>query len=541
MTEDDQLVGVEEPLRTNLLKRGYAELTRVQQAVLDHGLENVDLRITSETGSGKTVALGMVIAHRWQSEPSAIAEGPRALVITPTRELAMQVQLELGWLFRGLPKAEVAVVTGGTNIIMERRQLARKPYVLVGTPGRLHDHIRSGALNCTSMTQVVLDEADQMLDMGFRDDLDAILTHTPEDRRTHLVSATFPPAVASLAARYQKQVHHVQGTQLGAANSDIEHVAHLMHPQQRFAALVNLLLLAQGERTLVFVRTRNDATMLAEQLSGEGFSALPLSGELPQAQRTRTLNAFRSGAIGALIATDVAARGLDVPNISSVVHFEPPTDPDIYTHRSGRTGRAGCVGRSIQFVPVQAHNRVRWLLKAARIEAKWLPVPSAQQVLKATRKASRRLLHERLTSDESGWTEHKEYAQRLLEEQDPVRLVATLLASTSNELPTQPREIAPVELRDDRRPNQPARFRRGPTPHDHPRFQHGPRPRSDEGPPRGAWQARTNAPEVNRPAEPQAAATPAKWIPRPKRTVAGPAEAQRIVHKRPHLGKRPKP
>ncbi len=489
MNQDDLLVGVAEPLRANLLARGFTQLTRVQDAILARGLENVDLRITSETGSGKTVALGMVLAHQWTAERGG--SGPRALVITPTRELANQVRDELSWLFRGLPNCEVGVVTGGTSILMERRMLARGPQVLVGTPGRLHDHIRGGALNCGTIAQVVLDEADQMLDMGFRDDLDAILATTPEKRRTHLVSATFPGAVAALAKRYQSDVCHVQGTELGKPNADIQHIVHFVHFQQRYAALVNLLLLAPGERTLVFVRTREDTNGVAERLAHDGFSAMPLSGDLAQAQRTRTLGAFRSGALTVLVATDVAARGLDVPNISTVVHFDAPTDPDIYTHRSGRTGRAGISGRSILFVPPAQQYRVRQVLQAAGVHAQLQPPPSVAQVQKAARKEFRRSLHEKLSLGDEVWQDQREYAERLLAEQDPVKLVSTLLQAATTKLVTEPREITPIEPREERRP-MPSRpgygrnSKRGEAPSEPPSSRFTRRPQDGQGA-SGGW------------------------------------------------------
>ncbi len=459
MNQEDLLTGVADPLRSNLLARGFVELTGVQRAVQESALEGVDLRLTSETGSGKTVALGMVLAHGWRA--AGAAAGPDAVVITPTRELANQVRDELSWLLRGLPDATVTVVTGGTNILTERRQLARRPRVVVGTPGRLHDHLRSGALDCSSVKQVVLDEADQMLDMGFRDDLEAILATTPPTRRTHLVSATFPAPVAALAARYQSNVCHLQGTQLGQANADIQHLVHLVSPQQRVAALINLLLLHNDARTLVFVRTRGDTATLAEQLSREGFSVLPLSGDLAQAQRTRTLSAFRSGAISVVVATDVAARGLDVPSIGTVVHFDPPMGPDVYTHRSGRTGRAGATGRSILLIPPAAQYRVRHLLRAAQVEAQFTPPPSASQVLKTARKNFRRTLHERLAGSDASWIQHREYAEKLLADQDPVKLVATLLAESSSKLVTTPREIAGVDTWDERKAHHQASPLRG--------------------------------------------------------------------------------
>lgn len=377
--EDDPFALVPDPLRRAMQTRGFAQLTEVQTAVLaaDDGAR--DLQISSQTGSGKTVALGFVLAAR------LLAAGPKrglpsTLVIVPTRELAMQVNEELTWLFAHEASATFACVTGGTSVVAERARLARKPSVVVGTPGRLLDHIRSGALAAGAMQQLVLDEADQMLDLGFREDLEAILEGMPAERRTHLVSATFPPAVRSLAQRFQRDALPVAGTELGSAHADIAHVAHLLQPRDRYAALVNLLLLAGDERTLVFVRTRMDTTTLADKLTADGFAAVPISGDLAQAQRTRTLESFRRGTVTTLIATDVAARGLDVRDVTMVVHADPPIDSDTYTHRSGRTGRAGQKGKSVMLVPRLRERAVRRLLDGARVEAEWLPVPTGEVV-----------------------------------------------------------------------------------------------------------------------------------------------------------------
>src|SRR5690606_21670705 len=206
------------------------------------------------------------------------------------------------------------------------------------------------------------------LEMGFRDELEAIIDTLPPERRSHLVSATFSGVGRQVANRFQRDALHLQGTTLGEANDDIDHLAQVVAPGQAYAALVNALLLAQGERVLVFVDRRAPASDLAAQLAGDGFAALPFSGDLSQAQRTRTLHAFRMGTIQVLVSTDVAARGIDVPDITMVVHMSPPQDPDGYTHRSGRTGRAGRRGRSLLLVPPRAQGYVTRLLAAARIQ-----------------------------------------------------------------------------------------------------------------------------------------------------------------------------
>ncbi|HEX2879158.1 MAG TPA: DEAD/DEAH box helicase, partial [Polyangiaceae bacterium] len=371
---------------------------------------------------------------------------PEALVIVPTRELAAQVRGELEWLFADLPrKLGVECVTGGTAVFGERRMLSRGPRVIVATPGRLLDHMNSGAIKADAVAHVILDEADQMLDMGFKEELDAIVQQLPESRRSHMISATFPHEVLRLAQAFQKEAVHIAGTELGKANADIEHIAYLIHAKDAYASIVNLLLLGQGERCLVFVRRRADASELAEMLAEDGFSALPFSGELPQAQRTRTLNAFRSGIVSTLISTDVAARGIDVPDIATVIHAEAPTSPDVYTHRSGRTGRAGRKGKSLLLVPMRSQRRIEQILYAAKVQAQWQPVPNASKVMKAAAKQARTALHQQLTTQTPPAEAELAYAASLLEKTDPKLLVATLLAMATPKLPREPFEINAVE------------------------------------------------------------------------------------------------
>lgn len=378
----DPFAGVATYLVSALKKRGFEGLTEVQSALLAADGAGRDLQVSSQTGSGKTVGLGFILA------PGALEAslndsthgGPVALVITPTRELAGQVCDELGWLYGDVRGVRIAAVTGGTPLFRDRHILGDRPHILVGTPGRLLDHVSSGRLDLSQVREVVLDEADQMLDMGFREDLESILDATADERRMHLVSATFPDGIQSLARRYQKDPLFVEGTRLGAANTDIEHVGHLVKGNDRYAALVNHLLLCDGEKTLVFVERRADAAALASQLETDGFAALPISGDLAQSQRERALSSFRSGKASILVATDVAARGLDVPDVALVVQTSPPIDPETYTHRSGRTGRAGKAGRCLLLAPPHRRRFVDRLLSNAGVEVHWRDVPTAAEV-----------------------------------------------------------------------------------------------------------------------------------------------------------------
>ncbi|MEM7201579.1 MAG: DEAD/DEAH box helicase [Planctomycetota bacterium] len=454
--------GVPTPIRLALLQRGFTALTPVQTAALEAMASGRDLQITSQTGSGKTVALGLAMAPTLLDTPKDTARlGPLALVIAPTRELAAQVQRELSWLYAGLRGVKVDSVTGGTNVAQEQRRLQRRPAVVVGTPGRLLDHLRSGALDAGQVAQLVLDEADQMLDLGFRDELEAILAEVPTTRRTHLVSATFPREVRQLTERYQPAPMHIEGTQLGAAHEDVQHVAHLVHPGDRYAGLVNLLLLAESSRTLVFVRTRADATRLAERLEGDGFAAAPLSGELQQAQRTRTLSAFRNGTIKTLIATDVAARGLDIPDVGLVVQADPPHDGEGLIHRSGRTGRAGQKGANVLLVVRFAERRVRRRAHEAGIELEWRDIPGAATVRKRLRKSQRRRLHAAL-EDAAPSESLLDDARALLEERDPAQVVASLLGELKPRLPRAPFEVEAIAPRSEGGHRGSPRARSGP-------------------------------------------------------------------------------
>ena len=424
--------GLDARLRAALDGRGFTELTAVQDAVLVPGVEGRDLQISSQTGSGKTVALGFVIAAGLPEEADAdsVRLGPEALIIVPTRELANQVAEELSWLFAGREDVGVHAVTGGTPVFRDRQFLRRRPRILVGTPGRLLDHVRSRALDLGSVRELVLDEADQMLDMGFREELEGILDTTPKTRRTHLVSATFPEAIRNLTARYQRDPLALEGTRLGDANQDIEHIGHLVDPRERYAALVNLLLEADGERTLVFVERRSDTAEVASLLEADGFASLPLSGELAQSQRERTLAAFRAGRATVLVATDVAARGLDVPDVATVVHTSVPLDAQVYTHRSGRTGRAGKTGRSILIAAPNRKRRVTRLLNDAGVDLRWEPVPAAAEV-QARVDARRRA---RLTAEleealgKGDEIEHLAHADELLADVEARNIVGALLA-----------------------------------------------------------------------------------------------------------------
>jgi ATP-dependent RNA helicase DeaD len=429
-----------------LEQRGFSALTDVQQAVLDSGLNGSDLQISSQTGSGKTVALGLVVADAVETavanrRASAGPARPAVLLVAPTRELAVQLAEELSWLYRPL-RARVGSLTGGTSLGGDIRMLRCNPPVLVGTPGRLIDHLQRGTLALDEVVTVALDEADEMLSMGFYEEVSTILDETPEMRRTHLVSATFPSSVRSIAARYQRDAVMVSGTAPGEANADICYRTMVVAKCDRLSALINILLMDPDDKTLIFVRTRNDATDLSKALGELGFAAQALSGELSQRERTATLASFRQGGISILVATDVAARGLDVQDIAHVVHVDLPDNAELLTHRSGRTGRAGRKGTCTILVTPYALGRVNGMLRRAGIKAIQAEVPGPSDVNQA---ADRRLLERfNLAADHSSDMADRRLtrlAEQLLVERDPVNVVTTLLEQSNHTGPCQPREV----------------------------------------------------------------------------------------------------
>ena len=428
-----------DPLSRALAAHGYTEPTTVQSAVLEPAAAGRDLLVSAQTGSGKTVAFGLAFAPQLLGEndrPGHTAT-PLALIIAPTRELALQVRGELAWLYA---EAGVNVVpcVGGTDMRAERRLLAGGVHIVVGTPGRLRDHIERGNLDLTALRVAVLDEADEMLDMGFRDELEAILDVTPATRRTLLFSATIPREIASLARRYQHDALRIAATDEGQAHRDIEYRAITVAPREADRALVNILRW-YDERAIVFCATRAAVTRLHGNLTERGFNAVALSGELTQAERNRALQALRDRRAQVCVATDVAARGIDLPDLGLVVHAELPRDKDTLLHRSGRTGRAGRKGIAVLLVPYPRRRIAERLLASARVRATWAAAPSAEEI---HQRESERLVKEAITAAETASTEPELLAlgRAVLETQGAEAVAAALVRALGAALP------APEEL-----------------------------------------------------------------------------------------------
>ena len=420
------------PLAQALSSRGYGQPTPVQAAVLDPQKEGRDLIVSAQTGSGKTVAYGLAMWRQvLQQDGSApAAREPAALVIAPTRELALQVSGELAWLYAGTG-ARVTTCVGGMDPSKERRALSQGAHIVVGTPGRLRDHLERGALTLSKLRAAVLDEADEMLDMGFREDLEEILDATPPERRTLLFSATMPRPIVALAKRYQKDA--IQVTTLGdqRGHGDIAYQAMTVAPADVEHAVVNLLRLHHGESAILFCATRENVRRLHASMTERGFSAVALSGEHSQGERNQALQALRDGRARVLVATDVAARGIDLPNLTLVVHVDPPRDADTLQHRSGRTGRAGRKGTAVVVVPYTRRKQVELVLKVARVNAQWIKPPTPEDIRRSDQERLLATLLEPVAAEDGD----AELVRRLLAERSPEEIATALVRSHRATMP----------------------------------------------------------------------------------------------------------
>jgi ATP-dependent RNA helicase DeaD len=363
-----------------LTARGYTTLTPVQDAVITEESIGRDLVVSAQTGSGKTVAFGLAMAPQiLDGGLVSLAREPAALIIAPTRELALQVSRELMWLY-GKAGVRIATCVGGMDASKERRALNQGAQIVVGTPGRLRDHLERGALDLSALKVAILDEADEMLDMGFREELEEILNATPEGRRTLLFSATMPKPIVSLAKRYQRDALRISTVGEDRGHGDISYQVVTVAPPDIENAVVNLLRLHEAETAILFCATRENVRRLHASLTERGFNVVALSGEHSQSERNHALQALRDRRARVCVATDVAARGIDLPNLSLVVHVELPRDAEGLQHRSGRTGRAGRKGTAVLIVPYQRRKRVESMLRGAKIEADWIKVPTAADI-----------------------------------------------------------------------------------------------------------------------------------------------------------------
>jgi len=442
-----------------LAARDYHEPTPVQLAVLDEATQARDLLVSAQTGSGKTVAFGLAIAPTLlgEAEQFGAAGAPLALIVAPTRELALQVHRELTWLF-GDARGRIISCVGGMEPRRERMMLQQGAHIVVGTPGRLRDHIERKALNLSAIRAVVLDEADEMLDLGFREDLEEILKAMPEERRTLLFSATLPKGIVSLARDFQKDAMRLNVGGGEQAHADIDYRAVRVLPHEIEHAAVNLLRFHDPECAIIFLNTREAVRHMQSALMERGFNAVALSGELSQNERNHALQALRDGRARICVATDVAARGIDLPNLNLVIHADLPHDAEVLKHRSGRTGRAGRKGIAVLLVPISRRRKAERMLVDAGLSPEWSGPPSAEDIRKLDQQ---RLIQDDIFKEETS-EEDLALARALLEGRSAEDIASALVRLHRLQLPA-PEEVSDPGFRADMRPARTDRPMREPT------------------------------------------------------------------------------
>lgn len=443
---------VHRALARALAERGYSEPTPVQAAVTAPELAGRDILVSAQTGSGKTVAFGLAMAGDILGENDRFgrAAAPQALVIAPTRELALQVERELAWLYEPAG-ARIATCVGGMDARRERRRLEDGVHIVVGTPGRLRDHLERGGLDLSALDVVVLDEADEMLDMGFREDLEFILDATPESRRTLMFSATLPKGIVALAQNYQKKAERIAVKGAAGGHADIEHRAYRARANEIEFAVVNLLRYVDAHTAIVFMNTREAARHLQATLTERGFSSVLLSGELSQNERNHSMQALRDGRARVCVATDVAARGIDLPDLGLVIHADLPRDAEAFQHRSGRTGRAGRKGISAIICSTSRRYRAERLLKDAGLNLNWQAPPTADEIRQLD---EARLLNDPLLTEPMA-DEDRAMAHALIKEKTAEELAAALVRVYRARLPAIEDVSDPGEINERRRRDDP--------------------------------------------------------------------------------------
>lgn len=372
-------LGINPDIISGLEALGFTAPTPVQEQIIPILLKKpVDIVGLAQTGTGKTAAFGIPLVQLCNPE----SRKTQALVLCPTRELCMQVARDLNAFAKNLPTIRVCAVYGGASIDNQIRSLRQGAPIIVATPGRLHDLMRRQVIDLSEIRLVVLDEADEMLQMGFQDELNAILAQTPADKHTLLFSATMPQSVASISRKYMKNPMEITVGTRNAGSENIRHMYYMVHAKDRYLALRRLVDMNPDMYAIIFCRTRQEVNDVADKLSKDGYNADPLHGELSQSQRDYVMQRFRSKSVQLLVATDVAARGLDVTDLTHVINYNLPDDSANYTHRSGRTGRAGKTGISISIIHMREQFRIKEIESKMKRQFELGKVPSGHEVCK---------------------------------------------------------------------------------------------------------------------------------------------------------------
>ncbi|SMO36790.1 ATP-dependent RNA helicase DeaD [Saccharicrinis carchari] len=401
-------IGLSPEILKAVAELGFVNPTPIQEKTIP-GLRdtNQDLVALAQTGTGKTAAFGLPIIEKLEVSNNSV----QALVLCPTRELALQITKDIKAFGKYVKGLQVTAVYGGADISKQIKDLKRGTHIVVGTPGRVNDLTRRGLLKMDKLQWLVLDEADEMLNMGFKEELDAIIETTPDNRQSLLFSATMPREIESMAKRYLTDPMQIKIGKQNAGATTVEHIYYMVHARDRYLALKRIADINPDIYCIVFCRTRQETKEVAEKLMTDGYNADALHGDLSQAQRDQVMHRFRGRNLQILVATDVAARGIDVNDLTHVINYNLPDDIEAYTHRSGRTGRAGKTGISIAIIHTKESGRVKMIERNSGIKFERKMIPTGNEI------CGKQLLHltERLENVEVNHSEIEEFLPQIIE------------------------------------------------------------------------------------------------------------------------------
>jgi ATP-dependent RNA helicase DeaD len=441
--EKFKALGISDLITQSLNNMGFEEPTPIQEKAIEPAMRGQDLIGQAQTGTGKTAAYGIPLIEKMESAREKV----QGLVLTPTRELAIQVAEELNKIAQ-YTDVHTLPIYGGQDIERQIRGLKKRPQIIVATPGRLKDHMQRRTIRLDELRMIVLDEADEMLNMGFIEDIEEILSATPASRQTLLFSATMPRAIQSLSQRFLRNPALISIQSKEVTVPLVEQNYLELQDRQKFDVLCRLLDIQSPELAIVFGRTKRRVDELSEALKKRGYTADGIHGDLTQAKRDSVIRQFRDGSTDILVATDVAARGLDISGVTHVYNFDIPQDPESYVHRIGRTGRAGQAGTAITFVIPREMDHLRTIERLSRRKIIRMSVPTMSDALEG----QQRLAVERLLAviEEGGYERYNSRAAELLDENDSVALLAAALKLLTKEPDTTPvrlTEEAPLRQR----------------------------------------------------------------------------------------------
>ncbi|MGE6632102.1 degradosome RNA helicase CshA [Bacillus sp. NPDC077027] len=437
MTITFQDFNLSEGLMASINRMGFEEATPIQAETIPLGLQNKDVIGQAQTGTGKTAAFGIPLVEKIDPASPNI----QAIIIAPTRELAIQVSEELYKIGQD-KRARVLPIYGGQDIGRQIRSLKKNPHIIVGTPGRLLDHINRRTMRLQNVETVVLDEADEMLNMGFIEDIESILSNVPSEHQTLLFSATMPAPIKRIAERFMTNPEHVKVKAKEMTVSNIQQFYLDVQERKKFDTLTRLLDIQSPELSIVFGRTKRRVDELTEALNLRGYAAEGIHGDLTQAKRMVALRKFKEGAIDVLVATDVAARGLDISGVTHVYNFDVPQDPESYVHRIGRTGRAGRTGMAVTFITPREKDMLRAIEQTTKRKMDRMKEPTLDEAIEGQQQVTVDRL--RTIIGENNLNFYMTAAAELLEEHDSVTVVAAAI-----KMMTKEPDATPVRLTDE--------------------------------------------------------------------------------------------